>query len=441
MQTDSQGLPLSAHSQAAAAAFNDALTGFVAYRADMGRLASAAVKSDPGNVMAHVLKGALAMTAFKAAVLPAVADIHRTAAALAPEVTLREQAHVAALGAWLEHGPDAATRIWGQIIAEHPRDMLAFRLAHFAHFWSGRPERMLADIETVWPAWSDEVPGYAAMLACRCFALEEAGDLEQAEAAGRAAIERDQGEVWAAHGVAHVLEMKGRSAEGVAWLETLSEHWSGVSNIQHHLWWHCALFHLERGNTDDVLRLYDSKIRNLESPLTQAMPDLYIDVQNAVSLLFRLERLGCNVGARWEELASQAEQRIGDTMSTFSIPHWMLALAATGRGSAQTAMIAELEHAADPVVREIALPVSRAIQLRGQGRHSDACDTMRPVLNHMARLGGSHAQQDMLELLFLDCALASGSKADIRLAHRRAQAGRDVSLDTRALWRDSMAFG
>ena len=392
MKTDSQGLPLSTQSEAAAAAFNDALTGFVAYRADMGRLASAAVKSDPGNVMAHVLKGALAMTAFKAAVLPAVADIHRTAASLAPGATLREQAHVAALGAWLEHGPDAATRIWGQIIAEHPRDMLAFRLAHFAHFWSGRPERMLADIETVWPAWSDEVPGYAAMLACRCFALEEAGDLEQAEAAGRAAIERDQGEVWAAHGVAHVLEMQGRSAEGVAWLETLSEHWSGVSNIQHHLWWHCALFHLERGDTDDVLRLY-------------------------------------------------AEQRIGDTMSTFSIPHWMLALAATGRGSAQTAMIAELEHAADPVVREIALPVSRAIQLRGQGRHSDACDTMRPVLNHMARLGGSHAQQDMLELLFLDCALASGSKADIRLAHMRAQAGRDVSLDTRALWRDSMAFG
>lgn len=439
MQSDSQGLLLSAQSPAGATAFNEALAGFVAYRADMGRLASAAVKADPTNVMALVLKAALAMTAFKAAVLPAVEDIHRAAVTLAPDATWREQAHVAALGAWVQNGPDAATQIWGEIIAAHPRDMLAFRLAHFAHFWSGRPERMLADIQTVWPAWSDDVPGYAAMLACRCFALEEAGDLEAAEAAGRAAIERDPGEVWAAHGVAHVLEMQGRSDAGVAWLETLSANWTGVSNIQHHLWWHCALFHLERGDTEGVLRLYDGKIRNLDSPLTQAMPDLYIDVQNAVSLLFRLERLGCDVGSRWVELADQAEQRIGDTMSTFSIPHWMLALSAVGREMSQAAMIAELERAADPVVREIALPVSRAIQLRGQKRAAAACDAMRPVLNRMSRLGGSHAQQDMLELLFLDCALASGSKEDIRLSLQRAQAGRNVPLAARVLWRGAVA--
>jgi hypothetical protein len=35
--------------------------------------------------------------------------------------------------------------------------------------------------------------------------------------------------------------------------------------------------------------------------VSQALPDLYIDVQNAASMLFRLERQGINVGDRWIE--------------------------------------------------------------------------------------------------------------------------------------------
>ena len=42
------------------------------------------------------------------------------------------------------------------------------------------------------------------------------------------------------------------------------------------------------------------------SPLTQAMPDMYIDVQNAASMLFRLARQGIDVGDRWTELADKA---------------------------------------------------------------------------------------------------------------------------------------
>ena len=38
---------------------------------------------------------------------------------------------------------------------------------------------------------------------------------------------------------------------------------------------------------------------------------------------------------------------------------------------------------------------------------------MRPALVHMYRLGGSHAQQDVLEQLFLDCAVRAGRRADV----------------------------
>jgi hypothetical protein len=101
----------------------------------------------------------------------------------------------------------------------------------------------------------------------------------------------------------------------------------------------------------------------------------------------------------------------------------------------QEAMLAGLAVATDPVVREVALPLSRAIAARAAGQPQAACNLMRPVLDRMAQLGGSHAQQDMLELLFLECATAAGSRADLRLALARASAKRGVPPQARVLWR------
>jgi hypothetical protein len=75
------------------------------------------------------------------------------------------------------------------------------------------------------------------------------------------------------------------------------------------------MFHLEQSEFDAVLDLYDQRFRNLASPLTQTLPDLYIDVQNAASMLFRLERQGVDVGDRWIEIADKAEQRVGNCLS------------------------------------------------------------------------------------------------------------------------------
>ena len=48
---------------------------------------------------------------------------------------------------------------------------------------------------------------------------------------------------------------------------------------------------------------------------------------------------------------------------------------------------------------------------------------MRPIIGDMFLLGGSHAQQDVLEQLFLDSALKAESEGDARLMLERV-AGR-----------------
>src|SRR6185312_8586933 len=146
---------------------------------------------------------------YKQAALPMAEAAAADARRLLDGATPRERAHLAALQHWIDGEPDRAASVWEQILSDHPRDVLAFRLAHFVNFWLGRPDLMLASVLGVERHWSDDLPGYGAILGCRCFAHEENGYYTEAEASGRAAIDRDPGDLWAANGVAHVMEMQG----------------------------------------------------------------------------------------------------------------------------------------------------------------------------------------------------------------------------------------
>ena len=269
------------------------------------------------------------------------------------------------------------------------------------------------------------------MLSCRAFAAEECGDYATAEASGRAAVALDPADLWAIHAVAHTLEMQGRRQEGVEWVDGLRPHFAGTNNIQHHVLWHQALYHLELGDHAAVLRLYDEGFRDLDSPVTQMQPDLYIDCQNAASMLWRLQRQGVDVGGRWAELADKAEARIGDNLSAFTLPHWMMALAATGRLEAGARMLDTMRGSAEGVLRDAALPVCDAILRHARGDAAGAVAVMRPALDVMARLGGSHAQQDVLEQFFLLAARDASDAGAQRLLLDRVAARHPVPPERR----------
>jgi tetratricopeptide (TPR) repeat protein len=430
MHKDARGLTVTAASAEAVVAYDRVIDGYVSYAADIPVRMAGLTALDPECPMLHCLKGYFAMLGFKQALVPAARQAAVDTWQKVVAATPREHSHAAALDAWANGHPDRAIEIWNQILVQHPHDILAFRLAHFVNFWLGRPEAMLASVLSVEKHWSGAEPGYNAILGCRAFAHEECGYYTEAEAAGREAIRRDPTDLWSAHAVAHVMEMQGRRGEGIAWVEGLQSQWDGKNNLKHHLWWHQAMYHLERRDFGRVLALYDTGYRDQASPLTQAQPDLYIDVQNAASMLFRLGRHGVDLGDRWTELADKAEDRIGDCVSGFTLPHWMMALAATGREGAARRMLAAVRDfaASEPginaeLVGKIALPVSEAVFAHGQGRYADAVAVMRPVLGEMYRLGGSHAQQDVLEQVFFDSALKAGLEADVQLMIERV-AGR-----------------
>ncbi len=445
---DLHGLPLSASSSEAAHAFNAAIEGYLGYRADAPQRLRALLAADPHFAMAQTLKGYFAMLAFNLASVPSARKALEAARGLSRNTTRREQAHTAALAHWIEGDIDATLATWEQILADAPLDVLAFRLHHFLAFWYGRPETMTKQADQAYRQWSPELAGWSALLACRCFAHEEMGNYAVAEAAGREAIALDPADLWAAHGIAHVLEMQGRREEGIAWLAGLEPNWENGNNLKHHLWWHRGLYHFERREFAEVLAIYDSCFRNLDSPLTQAQPDMYIDIQNAASMLFRLERQGVDGGARWAELADKAEARIGDCLSAFTLPHWMMALTATRRWDAAGRMLEGMRSfaaagvgTAAPLVRDYALPVCEALLARAKDDPARACDLMRPALAGMYRLGGSHAQQDVLEQLFLDCAVRAKRSDDVDALLARVSQRHPIAPDKRVGYADALSKG
>ncbi|MSP02057.1 MAG: tetratricopeptide repeat protein [Acetobacteraceae bacterium] len=432
MHDDVRGLPVTAASAEAVQAIDHTLEGYLGFRADLGGRVEAMMKAAPDCGMAHIVKGYLMMLGYHTQLMPAAQAAVATAATLVQKATPREQAHAAALTAWIEGNADRTSSILEEILQQHPRDMLAFRTHHQVNFWFGRADKMLTMARAVESQWPDSVSGYNTMLGCRSFAHEESGLYLEAETVGREAIRRDPTDLWAAHAVAHTLEMTGRRREGIAWIDALQGGWDLANNVKHHLWWHQAMYHLDLGDMSRVLHLYDTRFRNLASPLVQMFPDLYIDVQNAASMLFRLSRHGVDPGDRWIELADKAERRIGDCLSAFTLPHWMMALAAAGREDAARRMLAAMrDYAQGPhtnarIVGDFAIPVCQAILAHGLGQYEQTVALMRPILGEMYRLGGSHAQQDVLEQVFLDAALTAGLDDDCKLMIERVSARNPV---------------
>ena len=252
--------------------------------------------------------------------------------------------------------------------------MLAFRLAHFVNFWLGRPDAMLASVSASSAHWSDA----AARLTARSSPAAASRTRNAATTPGprppaaprSTSIPAICGRRMASR---MCMEMQGRRGEGIAWLDGLGGNWDGGNNLRIICGGiaRCSISSAARSTR--VLALYDSGFRNLASPLTQAQPDLYIDVQNAASMLFRLQRHGVDVGDRWEELADKAEARIGDCLSAFTLPHWMMALAATGRDDAAQRMLERCAHSRKrpgtiaTLVGSYALPVCEAVLAHARG--------------------------------------------------------------------------
>ncbi len=419
MKRDQWGHRLTTGSAAAAQALDHAINAYVGWRTDvMDRLATAQA-ADPDFALPHAVKGILMCGLRKPELNGKAEALLAAARAARPPETDRERHYISALAASIAGNVTEAASHYEAIARAHPHDLLSLRLSQFELFWIGEVAWMRDISERAAPRWSADVPGYPGFLSIRAFGLEENGAYAEAERHGKAAVALDPADCWGAHAVAHVLVMQSRLRDGVDWVSGLTGNWAGRNHIQHHNWWHLALFHTEAGDYAPALEIYDNRLRDLDSPLMKAVPDFYVDIQNDVALLQRLELRGIDVGDRWASLAELARPRIGNHASPFTSAHCALALAAAGRDTEAAELIARMRdfigrnpNSLAPRYALAALPASEAAVAFRRGDYKAVIDGLMPARRNLWQMGGSHAQRDLFFQLLANAALRLG-RADV----------------------------
>ena len=418
MHTDRQGHTLTGTTADAVLLFDQAVQAFNMYRGDPVALADGAIEAAPDFAMADILKAYLYGLATEPdATAEAKAILAHTKTLRLSE---REASHVAALDHLLAGNWSRAATALDYHSMHYPHDLVGLQAGHLIDFYRANARDMRSRIARALPQWSEDRPGYPFVLGMYAFGLEEAGDYAQAEAVGREAVAREPLDCWAHHAVAHVMEMQGRAQDGIGWMQAREPHWSGDDNFfKVHNWWHKALCHLDLGQGNAVLNLYDGPIREERSSVA-------LDLVDASALLWRIHLAGIDVGDRWVELADSWAEHADGKLYPFNDWHAAMAYLGAERQSDVEQLIAvyRRETPADSEVtrwaRETGLPLIEGFAAFWRGDYAEAVERLHGARYIANSFGGSHAQRDVIDWTLTEAAIRGGLRdMATALAHER----------------------
>ncbi len=368
----------------------------------------AAQAADPGWALPLVMQAGFLLSLTEPQHQAEAQRLLDAAEPLLQEAPLRERAHFEAQCAVAEGRWQHACRIWDELLLEHPRDALALQWAQLWDFYRGDAHSLRLRPARALPEWSEADPLFPCVLGLYAFGLEECNLYPQAEEAGRRAVAGDARVPWAVHAVAHVMEMQGRFEDGAAWLRQHQPGWAEGNGFAGHLWWHMGLFRLEALDVPGVQRLIDAHLSG---------PTLQITLQrlDAAALLWRMHLLGIDVGARFVELLRDWRPNDEDAGHyAFNDLHVLVALIGAdellraeswiARCAARAMTPEDARRSNHAVAREVGLPLMRGLLAFARGDADAAVTALHAARGQLPRIGGSHAQRDLIDQTLLAAA-------------------------------------
>ncbi|MGJ4931864.1 tetratricopeptide repeat protein [Bradyrhizobium sp. HKCCYLS2038] len=432
MEEDRYGLPLSTVSAEAAAAYREGIDLLLAFWPGATDALERAIMLDPEFALAHAARARIHAIYMQREA--ALQTIKRARDLVAKRGTEREQSHVATLVLAIEgRGTEALTSTLTHL-ASWPRDamIMALPLGAFGLLaFSGRADhdaarrdlcdRFASDYGEDW--WFMSNHGWA---------LTEAGDVSQ----GRAVTERSfalrRRNAYAVHALLHAMFEAGALDQA----DTLVNDWIGdydrTGMLHGHICWHQALGALDRGDAAGALKVYTDVL----VPTMDTAPPLNT-LSDCASLLWRLtaEKNAVPDGA-WADVASYASPRFAGSTLAFIEMHLMMIAAAINDTAALKGRLAAIERRQ----AEGMLPAGRIVPHMLRALRAFADDNWRgcarelaPVMGDLARIGGSHAQREVVEDTYILALIRSGALAQAREVLDARLHRRPSARDTR--WR------
>jgi hypothetical protein len=433
---DRYGLPLSTTSHEAAAAYREGVDLMLAGWTGTAETLERAIAADPDFALPRIARA-------RVHAFYQQGDLARQKAAAGRELaakrgTERERSHVETLALAIEGRLPEAIAAMQTHVESWPRDavVLSLPLGAFGLFaFSG-----MADHDRARQELCESVAHHYGedwwFLTMYGWAMTENGDV----ARGRSVTERGfnlrRQNAHAAHAVLHAMFEDGsiEAADRLvdAWIPTYDR--AGI--LHGHIRWHQALGALEHGDAARALAIYADVLQ----PTATKAPPLNV-ITDAASLLWRLSAYGHAVPrALWLDADTAAQKLFPKSGLPFADVHMALFAAATQNSEALAARLAVIEQRladgklpAGPVVPAIC----RALVAFADKDHAACVQTLAPVLGEVVRIGGSHAQRELIEDTFIVALIRSGELARARTLLDARLHRRPSLRDTR--WRAATA--
>ncbi len=319
----------------------------------------------------------------------------------------QEQAHIAAFESLVSGEFSQAAAQWDQIVCEHPRDLVAARIAHDVYLHVGDIDDRLESAERAKKPWSAGEAGYGWAMGIYSFGLEEAGRHDQAEKAGRIALEENPTDCWALHSLTHTYEHLDAQEEAIELLRSNQHWWAESDLLGGHVWWHLGLRLIESGDYDEALAIAEDLA---EGKTAFRLADI-------TSLLWRLELDGQDVGDQWEPLIQHWSESNNLHTSAFIDMHAAMAFATSGSTPESLRFWAGVDspHYGQSengrLLQGTVRDVLSAIREFRDGNGAACEHHFQLVDNDLQQIGGSLAQREVLTRTRVKNLMVSDPKA------------------------------
>lgn len=411
---DSLGNPISLTEPASLKAADDFIEGFISCEA---RAANVLAASQDPSPMVQAYCATLHLFAESRDAITSARPFLENALAGASLATPRERRYIAAVAAWAAGDIARAIALHTEQAREHPRDLASVKLGQYHCFNTGDCPGMLRLALAALPAAAD-VPYMHGMTA---FGYEQCHLMREAEASARHAITMCRKEPWAHHALGHVMLTEGRLAEGLAFLRDMSDTWTGLNSFMvTHNWWHVALFLIDLGRDAEALEVYDRQVWGVAKDYSQ-------DQIGAVSLLARLELAGIDVGSRWNDVADYLLGRLDDHVLPFLDLQYLYGLARADRPEADTllrnieAFAPNARASTRAAWQRVCVPAAMGLLAHARGDFVAAIEGLGQAMPRLLDIGGSHAQRDLFEQVYLDALVRCGTEGTLKGAQNVLQ--------------------
>ncbi len=433
---DRYGLPVSASNEAAAEAYRRGIDLMLSAWPGASQALDRAIEADPDFALAHAARS-------RAHLIYAEMQPAREKAATARQLvgrngTGREKSHVEILALTTEGQPVKALEMTLAHLDRWPRDALimSLPLGAFGLFaFSGMADHNQARVDLCERHRShyDDDWWFLTYLG---WSLTENGSVDTGRRITQRAFEQRRENANAVHALAHAMFEDGSTADAEALIEGWLPIYDRTGLLHGHVLWHRALLALEQGDTDKASCIYSERIQ----PKINPAPPINV-MTDSVSLLWRLQVSGHRIaGDVWLDLSDHAERWFPKSGNSFVDVHMALLAAMSGKRSALEQRIADLEarrHQGRLPAGSVVPDICRAARAFAEENYPECAGILEPASREVVRIGGSHAQRQMIEDMLLIALMKSGEAAKARDLLDRRLHRRPSLRDAR--WRTAVA--